>query len=130
MASHRILVVLGSNGQVSGDLGTAEIVVIALAGALEVTAWQPHRAPWGDDAHARERQEARIVEFVRDEGLEAIVTGSVAPMLRRALEDVGVPVFECAGVSARAAAASAAAVLDGGVDVQDTEAEIRDEWSE
>ena len=102
------------------------MVVIAEADALEVIVWRTHHLPWGDAARAsNEAREAGVVAFVRDQGLEAIVTGSVTSTLRGALQGAGIPVFERAALSARAAAASAAAVLDVGLSARDAESEAR-----
>lgn len=111
MTTHRVLVVLGPDGGISGSLGVADAVVVADVQSMEVIEWHPHQVDWATDPHP-DRQIAKVLRFVREQLVEAVVAGTVSADLRRALRKRGVPVFERCGISARAAAVSAGTVLD------------------
>lgn len=111
MPHHRVLVVVGPDGAVSGGLGSATRVVIADADRSDVAEWSCHDVHWGDDQPPT-RQAGHIVTFVRRQRIEAVVAGSVTGHLRRRLAACGVAVFERDGISMRAAAVAAAMVLD------------------
>lgn len=104
-----VLLILGSTGQIAGQLGTSDEVVVADVCANEVRGWIRHRTPWkGYPAAARS---PIVIQFVREHAIEAVVAGRVPRDIRRDLEDAGVPAFEREGISARAAAVSAGIVL-------------------
>ena len=111
MTVHRVLVVLGADGGISGSLGAADAVVVADVQGMEIIEWHPHRVGWATDPYPA-RQQASVLAFVRDQVVEAVVAGIVSPDLQHALRAQGVAVFEHSGISARAAAVSAATVLD------------------
>lgn len=111
MAAHRVLVVAGTDGTISGTLPRTSSVLIADVDALVVRAWGLRPVGWrGHDGDDRDLDE-RIVEFVRGEGIQAVVAASVTCELRHMLDARRIPVFERRGISACAAAVSAAAVL-------------------
>lgn len=100
---HRVLVTVGPRGAVEGDLEGASSFLV---GDVE-----------GDAVHwerfAVDATEARgVLAFIVAHGIQAVVTERAREDLRRDLGDRGVPVFQHGGISARAAAISAAAVLD------------------
>lgn len=105
----RILLVLGSMGQIAGQLGTSDEVVVADVCADEVRGWIRHHAPW--KSYPAAARSPIVIQFVREHAIEAVVAGRVPRDLRRQLEDAGVPAFEREGISARAAAVSAGIVL-------------------
>ena len=111
VASHRVLVVLGADGGVSGDLDAAGSVVIADVQGMEVRRWRPHAFHWAADIQT-DRRQAHVVAFVHEQLVEAVVVGAVSADLRHALAEEGVPVFVRSGISARAAVVSAGSVLD------------------
>ena len=111
MASHRVLVVTGTGGRVSGALRRTSSVLISNVEALVVRAWSVRPLGWyGQDEDDRDLDQ-RIVEFVRQKGIQAVVAASVTCDLRHMLDALRIPVFERRGISACAAAVSAAAVL-------------------
>lgn len=111
MTERRVLLVIGPDGAVAGALGTARSVVIADVDGLEVAHWEIRRVDWGTgDAEACEPGSG-VVDFVSALAVEAIVVERVHPCVREALAGLGIPVFSRGGISARAAAISAATVL-------------------
>ncbi len=111
MTVHRVLVVLGPDGGISGSLGAADAVVVADVQSMEIIEWHPHRVGWATDPYPA-RQQASVLAFVRHQVVEAVVAGVVSADLQHALRVRGVAVLEHCGISARAAAVSAATVLD------------------
>ena len=111
VSERRVLLVIGSDGAVAGALGAARSVVIADVLGLEIARWGIHRVDWwARGAEARESA-AGVLDFVAELGIEAVVVEHVQPCLREALAKLGIPVFCRGGISARAAAISAATVL-------------------
>lgn len=111
MTEHRVLLVVDSEGAVGGALVGASCVVLADVSGLEIVHWQLLRVGWAEDAAWPADLEEHILEFVLGQQVRAIVAGAVPRTLCAALRVHGVAVFERAGISARAAAISAATVM-------------------
>ena len=89
---------------------SARSVVIADVRGLDIAHWQMHRVEW-DQRPDDGETDRRVIGLVTDLRVEAIVVDEIAPRLRESLAIAGVAVFQRAGISARAAAVSAATVL-------------------
>lgn len=111
MSEHRVLLVVGQDGSVAGALETASAVVIADVQGLDVMRWQMVRVGWDQDDPRDAPPHDRVCAFLSIRHVEAVVAGRVDRALLHALDAMGVVVFQRAGVSARAAAVSAASAL-------------------
>lgn len=110
VSEHRVLLVIGDDGSVSGALPSAQSVVIADVRGLDIVRWQLHQVGW-DALRGTRDAEGRIAAFVVEHHVQAIVADRLPESTRDALAAMGVAVFQRGGISARAAAVSAATVL-------------------
>jgi len=112
LSMHRIMVVVGAGGEIEGDLDLARVVHLADVAHSEVVHWEQHETAWcAPDAATSAATVRRIVDFVSRFRVQAIVAGRASTEVRHALAGCGVLMFQHGGISARAAAMSAAAVL-------------------
>jgi predicted Fe-Mo cluster-binding NifX family protein len=108
VTEHRVLLVVGPDGGIAGTLASAPSVVIADVSGLDIARWRMERVDWN---RAGEDTDERVIAFIAAREVDAIVAEQVTPAVREAMATIGVPIFERTGISARAAAISAAAVL-------------------
>ncbi len=96
--------------QVGGGWGKAQRIAIASVDDGTITEWTEHDVRW-DVAHDEGTEgshHARVVRFLRDNGVQVVATGHMGPPMARMLATMGIrAVVEAAG-DPRAAALAAA----------------------
>ena len=105
-----VCVVVNESGAVGGGWGKARRVALADVVDGAVTAWQDVDVRW-DEAHDQGTEgshHARIVEFLRENGVEVAVAGHMGPPMQNTLAKLGVRVVLGTSGDARAAAVAAA----------------------
>ncbi len=104
-----IVAVTLAGDQVGRGVGRADTVAIATVENGEIADWTVHEVGWDalHDAEGEGAHHARIVRFVRDNGVSAFVAGGAGAGMRTTMEKLGVTVMT-AGGDARAAALAAA----------------------
>jgi len=98
-------------GTVGGGLGRAQTMAVADVRDGAVVAWTAHHVGWGDlhGTGPEGTHHARIVRFVREHGLEGVVTSGLGEGMRTTMGKLGVVVRTDLAGDARAAAVAAAA---------------------
>lgn len=97
-------------GTVGGGLGRAQSIAVAEVRHGAVASWAEVHVGWGD-LHGSEPEgthHARIVRFVREHALEAVVTSGLGEGMRTTMGKLGVVVRTDLSGDARAAAVTAA----------------------
>lgn len=97
------------DGAVGGGLGRAQTMAVADVRDGEIAAWTEVAVGWGD-LHGSEPEgthHARIVRFVREHGLECVVTSGLGDGMRTTMAKLGVVVRTDLVGEARAAARTA-----------------------
>ena len=94
------------HGTVGGGLGRAQTVAVADVPDGEVTSWTEVPVGWGDlhGIGPEGTHHARIVRFVREHGLERVVTSGLGEGMRTTMGKLGVVVRTDLTGDARAAA--------------------------
>ena len=107
-----VVAVALAGDQVGGGWGRAPQVAIAQVDGGTIRRWDVQDVRWdvahdegGEGAH-----HARIVRFLREHGVEVVVTGHMGPPMAHTLAKLGVRTVLGATGAARAAAGAAAAV--------------------
>lgn len=100
------------DGDVGGGLGRAQTMAVADVRDGEVVSWTEVHVGWGDlhDTGPEGTHHARIVRFVRENGLEGVVTSGLGEGMRRTMGKLGVIVRTDLQGDARAAAAVAGVI--------------------
>ena len=98
-------------GTVTGGLGRAQDVAVAEVRDGVVTQWAEHHVGWGDlhGTGPEGTHHARIVRFVREHGIECVVTSGLGEGMRTTMAKLGVAVRTDLAGDAREAAVEAAA---------------------
>lgn len=98
-----------SGSLVGGGWGRAQRVAVATVEDGALTSWEEHDVRW-DLAHGEGTEgshHARIVRFLREHGVQVVVTGHMGPPMARMLATMGIrAVVDVAG-DARGAAVAA-----------------------
>ena len=104
-------VTITPDGTVGGGLGRARTVAVSDVRDGEVVTWTEVDVGWGDlhGTGPEGTHHARIVRFVREHGIECVVTSGLGDGMRTTLGKLGVVVRTDLGGDARAAAVAAAA---------------------
>lgn len=97
--------------QVGGGYGRARSMAIAAVADGAVTDWNVADVRWDvlHDEGPEGSHHGRIVRFLRDNGVEVVVTGHMGPPMQNTLAKLGLRVVLGATGDARAAAVAAAA---------------------
>lgn len=103
-------VTITPEGTVGGGLGRAQTVAVADVRDGDVTSWAEHHVGWGDlhGTGPEGTHHARIVRFVREQGLERVVTSGLGEGMRATMGKLGVVVRTDLAGDARSAAVAAA----------------------
>ena len=98
------------DGQVGGGWGRAPRVAVAEVTDGAVVRWTEHDVAWDrlHDEGGEGSHHARIVRFLREQGVEVVVTGHMGPPMQHTMGRLGVRVVLGASGDARAAAVAAA----------------------
>lgn len=96
--------------QVGGGWGKAQRIAIATVDDGTITDWTEHDVRW-DVAHDEGTEgshHARVVRFLRDNGVQVVATGHMGPPMARMLGTMGIrAVVDLAGDPREAALAAA-----------------------
>lgn len=97
------------DGTVGGGLGRAQTVAVAEVHDGAVLSWTPVDVGWGDlhGTGPEGTHHARIVRFVREHGIECVVTSGLGEGMRNTMGKLGVVVRTDLTGDARAAAVEA-----------------------
>jgi predicted Fe-Mo cluster-binding NifX family protein len=103
------------DGQVGHGWGRAERVAVARVADGAVTDWRELDVRWNEmhDQGTPGAHHARVVRFLREQGVEAVVAGHMGDGMRTTLAKLGVRVRLGASGDARSAAAATAAADEG-----------------
>jgi predicted Fe-Mo cluster-binding NifX family protein len=103
-------VTVSPQGTVAGGLGRAQRVAVADVRDGVVEQWAEHHVGWGDlhGTGPEGTHHARIVRFVREHGIECVVTSGLGEGMRTTMAKLGVDVRTDLVGDARAAAVAAA----------------------
>lgn len=104
-------VTITPDGDVGGGLGRARTMAVADVRDGEVVTWTEIDVGWGDlhGSGPEGAHHARIVRFLREHGVECVVTSGLGDGMRHTLGKLGVAVRTDLSGDARAAAAAAGA---------------------
>jgi len=106
-------------GRSAGAWGRAHWVAVGRVADGAVTDWTVHEVDWDGqhDAGTHGSHHARIVRFLKDHAVEAVVVDHMGPGMVRVLETMGIPLLRATPGDAQAsvvAAVASGAVLDAG----------------
>jgi predicted Fe-Mo cluster-binding NifX family protein len=89
-----VLVTLSAQGTVTGGLGRAQQVAVAHVHDGVVEQWSEHHVGWGDlhGTGPEGTHHARIVRFVREHGVDCVVTSGLGEGMRTTMSKLGVAV--------------------------------------
>ena len=101
---------------VGGGLGRAQSIAVADVQQGQIVAWDEVAVGW-DVSHDQPGTDhgshhARIVAFMREHHVDAVVTGHIGPPMAHTLDLMGIVLFTDVEGPARQAAMAAAAQLD------------------
>lgn len=98
------------DGHVGGGLGRAQTMAVAEVRAGGLETWSEVDVGWGDlhGTGSEGSHHARIVRFMREHGIECVVTAGLGDGMRRTLGKLGVSVRTDLTGDARTAARTAA----------------------
>ena len=108
-------------GRSAGAWGRAPGVAVGRVADGALADWQVHETDWdgSHDGGTHGSHHARIVSFLKENAVEAIVVDHVGPGMVRVLESMGIPMLRATPGDAQAsvlAAVSSGAVLEAGHD--------------
>lgn len=105
-----IAAAIAPDGTIGHAWGRAETVAVARVADGGIVDWQEHSVGW-DQSHEQGTHgshHARVVTFLRDQGVEVVLAQHVGEGMRRMLGSMGLVLVEGAGGDARAAMVAAA----------------------
>ena len=104
-----VCVALGSGDAVGGGWGRAERVAVAKIEDHRVTSWEVFDVGWGrqHDAGPEGQHHARIAAFLKEHGVQAVVTGHMGDGMVRMLASMNIATHVGASGPARDAALAA-----------------------
>ncbi|MEL4506096.1 NifB/NifX family molybdenum-iron cluster-binding protein [Luteococcus sp. H138] len=104
-----------ADGQSATSWGKAHWVGVAEfapgAEGPEVRAWQIHEVAWDEshDAGTHGSHHARIVRFLKDQGVQAVVVDHMGDGMRRVMNTMGIPLLPASPGDAQASVLAAVA---------------------
>jgi predicted Fe-Mo cluster-binding NifX family protein len=111
---HPIVIAVNLAGdQVGGGWGRAHSVGLAQVAGGEITSWSEYEVGWevAHDEGTHGSHHARIVRFLREHDVAAVVTGHMGPPMERMLTTMGIATILGVGGPARAMVEAVAASL-------------------
>jgi predicted Fe-Mo cluster-binding NifX family protein len=99
---------------IGGGWGRARRVAVVDLVEGQIASWTEHEVAWDqshDSAPSHGSHHARIVRFLRDQSIEAVLTGHMGPPMARMLDSMGVVALVGLSGPARPAAQALAAQL-------------------
>lgn len=109
MTTLTVCVPVTEDGQVEQRFGRAPAVAIAQVADGAITDWRVEDVAWGalHDAGPEGAHHARIVRFLRDNGIQVVVADHMGEPMQRTVAKLGLPVRLGAAGDARAAVVAA-----------------------
>ncbi|MCB0909457.1 MAG: dinitrogenase iron-molybdenum cofactor [Nocardioidaceae bacterium] len=104
-----VCIPVGEGGQVGGGWGRAHRVAVAEVIGAQVTRWEEHDVAW-DEAHdtgTEGAHHARIVRFLKDHEVGAVVVGHMGAGMHHTIQKMGLAVHTGAEGNARDAVVTA-----------------------
>lgn len=107
----KVCTTLGPDGTVGGGLGRAARVAVASVEDGQVASWDEHDVGWDalHDQGSEGSHHARIVRFLREQGVDVVVAAGIGPGMLRTLGSMGVRAVTGASGAAKDAVVAAAA---------------------
>ena len=101
------------DGRTAGAWGKAHWLGVAEVTGPRVTSWTIHEVGWDEshDAGSHGSHHARVVRFLKEQGISAIVVDHVGPGMAQVLERMGIPVLPATAGDARESILAAVAGL-------------------
>lgn len=105
MSTRTVCVPVNDDGQVDRRFGKAASVAVATVSAGGIDSWRVDDVAWGahHDAGPEGAHHARIVRFLRDNGIDTVVAGHMGEPMQRTVAKLGLRVHLGASGDARAA---------------------------
>ncbi len=96
-------------GRAAGSWGRAHWVAVARVENDAIADWTVHRVRWDElhDAGTHGSHHARVVTFLRDHGVQALVVDHVGPGMVRMLATMGIPTLPATPGDAQASVLAA-----------------------
>lgn len=98
-------------GAAAGSWGKAHWIAIAEVTDAAIASWQVHEVAWdvSHDAGTHGSHHARVVKFLKEQGVQAIVVDHVGPGMQRMLTTMGIPMLPATPGDAKASVLAAIA---------------------
>ncbi len=95
MRRMRIATPVDAEGHSAAAWGRAHWVAVAEVSEDALTGWQVHEVSWDDlhDAGTHGAHHARVVTFLKEQGIEAIVVDHVGEGMQRMLATMSIPML-------------------------------------
>ncbi len=100
-----------ADGQSAHSWGRAHWIAVAEVTDGAIASWQVHEVAWDElhDSGTSGSHHARVVSFLKDQGVQAIVVDHVGEGMRRMLETMGIPMLPTSPGDAQASVLAAVA---------------------
>jgi predicted Fe-Mo cluster-binding NifX family protein len=104
-----------ADGQSAAAWGRAHWIGVADVADGEVGAWQIHEVAWdaSHDEGSHGSHHARIVRFLKEQAIQAVVVDHMGPGMVRVMETMGIPLLPATPGDARASVLAAVAAHRG-----------------
>ena len=104
-----------ADGQSAAAWGRAHWIGVADVADGEVRAWRIHEVAWdaSHDEGSHGSHHARIVRFLKEQGIQAVVVDHMGPGMVRVMETMGIPLLPATPGDARASVLVAVAAHSG-----------------
>lgn len=108
-----IAIPVTEDGQIDPRWGKAREVAIAEMTGTDIASWTEHSVGWDDlhDQGAHGTHHARIVRFLRDNGVEAVVINHCGASMMNTMQKMGLIIVDGAAGPAKDMAVAAAAAI-------------------
>ena len=109
-----VCITVTSDGHVGGGWGRAERVAVASVANGTIASWEEFDVGWGrlHDSEAEGMHHARIVRFLQEHRIQAVIAGHMGPGMQQTLAKMGITVRIGVSGGAREAALDALATLN------------------
>ncbi len=107
----KVCIPVTDDGEVQHGWGRADKIAVADVDGGAISSWQEHDVRWGvlHDEGTEGAHHARVARFLREQGIELVLTGGMGGGQRRMLDTMGVQVQLGVTGDARSAVAAASA---------------------
>lgn len=104
-----LLTPVTEDGRTDSRFGRAHWVAIAEVAGGELTSWTVHEVDWDGlhDAGTHGSHHARVISFLREQGVEAVVAPMMGEGMARMLTSAGLPILPASPGDAKASVLTA-----------------------